>query len=239
MSKNICITGASSDIGLSIVEKLIETADFLLLQGNRNSEKLKTLKQNNPEKISILNCDFSDNVQLNEFLVKLKNTDILINVAAFTKADLLVNLSDDDIQKMLQVNIFALTKLCQAVIPMMLVKRNGIIVNISSIAASKGNRGQSVYAGTKGFMESFSKSLAAEYGSKGIRVNCVAPGAIDAGSIKELIAMASDEVKKNIASNRFGKPEDVANAVNFLCTNEANFINGQVIHVDGGFMKGI
>jgi 3-oxoacyl-[acyl-carrier protein] reductase len=140
---------------------------------------------------------------------------------------------------MINVNIIALIKICKSVIPAMIVKRKGCIVNISSIAATRGNKGQTVYAGTKGFVESFTRSLTAEYGSRGIRVNCVAPGPIDAGSLKELLTYASEEVNKSVVSNRLGKPEDVASVVAFLCSEKANFINGKCIHVDGGFMKGV
>ena len=121
----------------------------------------------------------------------------------------------------------------------MIVKRKGCIINISSIAATRGNKGQTVYAGTKGFVESFTRSLTAEYGARGIRVNCVAPGPIDAGSLKELLSYASEDVNESIVSNRLGEPGDVASIVAFLCSEEADFINGQCLHIDGGFIRGI
>ena len=142
----------------------------------------------------------------------LGDVDILVNAAAFTRTDLLPNLNDNDIVRMINVNIKALIAVCRAVLPAMMVKRKGVIVNISSVAALRGNRGQSVYAGTKGFMESYTKSLAAEYGGRGIRINSIAPGAIDAGSLKELLSYAEDVVKKSIASNRLGTPEDVGSS---------------------------
>jgi 3-oxoacyl-[acyl-carrier protein] reductase len=148
-------------------------------------------------------------------------------------------LSDDDIAGMIAVNIQSLVSACRAVIPAMMVKRRGIIVNVSSIAAWRGNRGQTVYGGTKGFVESFTRSLAAEFGGRGIRANCVAPGAIDAGSLKELLSYAEDKVKNSTAVNRLGTPEDVAAAVAFLCGPEASFVNGACIHVDGGFLTGV
>ncbi|MCP4154266.1 MAG: SDR family oxidoreductase, partial [bacterium] len=137
------------------------------------------------------------------------------------------------------VNIDAFTRICAAVIPGMTARRRGCIVNISSAAATRGNRGQTVYAGTKGYMEAFTRSLAAEYGAKGIRVNCVAPGPIAAGSMTELLGYAEEEVKKSILSKNLGTPEDVAYITAFLCSPKAAFINGKTIGVDGGIMRGI
>ena len=234
----IVITGASSEIGLSIAKKFIGNEHELILQCYNNSLNFKGLLEKN-KNIKIVSCDFTNNESLNLFLNELSHVDILINVAAITKTDLLVSLTDEDIKNMMQVNVFAPTLICRAVMPYMTSKRNGIIVNISSIAATKGNRGQTVYGGTKGFMESFTRSLAAEYGAKGIRANCVAPGAIEAGSLKSLINVASDEIKKNVALNRFGTVENISDAVFYLCGDNASFINGQVIHVDGGFMRGV
>ncbi len=235
----ILITGASSEIGKAIAAKFSDEKYELILQCNKNANKLIEWSKQLEINCEIHACDFNDNSQLDYFISKLKSIDILINAAAVTKTDLLVNLTDEDILKMLQVNIFALTKICRAVIPQMLVKRKGIIVNISSVAAQRGNRGQTVYGGTKGYIESFTKAMAAEYGTKGLRANCVAPGAIEAGSLKELLLVAPDEVKKSIALNRLGTPKDVASLVYFLCTDEASFITGQTFNVDGGFQRGI
>jgi 3-oxoacyl-[acyl-carrier protein] reductase len=235
----ILITGASSEIGLAIARKFNQAGNSLILHCFSNKQKLIEQTENFVAETIIATADFSKDTDVNTFISSLKDISIIINAAAYTKTDLLVNLTDDDIQKMLQINVFVPAKICRALIPQMLVTRKGIIVNISSIAASRGNRGQTVYGGTKGFLESFTRSLAAEYGMKGLRSNCVAPGAIDAGSIKELLQMAPDEVKKSIASNKLGTPNDVASLVYFLCSEEAAFVNGQTIHVDGGFQRGV
>jgi len=239
MSRNIVITGASSDIGLAISTKIIRPEDQVILQCFRNPDKCNQLKEKLKDSCNIIISDFSDPESIENFCKQLPEIDILINAAGSTITNLLPNFSDKDILKMLYVNIFALTKICQAVIPAMIVKRKGCIVNISSIAATRGNKGQSVYAGTKGFVESFSRSLTSEYGSRGIRINCVAPGPIDAGSLKELLSYAAEDVNESIISKRLGNPDDVASAVEFLCSEEAEFINGKCIQVDGGFMRGI
>jgi 3-oxoacyl-[acyl-carrier protein] reductase len=239
MSNRIVITGASSLIGQAIAKRLITKGDNVLLHCFKNSSACSHLAEADNHTSEIVTADFSKDEDILRFCKILGDVDILVNAAAYTKTDLLPNLNDIDIERMINVNIKALTAACRAVLPAMMVKRRGIIVNISSVAALRGNRGQSVYAGTKGFVEAFTRSLAAEYGGRGIRINSIAPGAIDAGNLKELLSYAEDAVKKSIASNRLGTPEDVAAAVAFLCSPDASFINGACIAVNGGFMTGI
>ncbi|MBP5210358.1 MAG: SDR family oxidoreductase, partial [Bacteroidales bacterium] len=149
-------------------------------------------------------------------------------------------MEDEDIRKMTDVNILATTLICRAVIPQMCVRRDGIIVNISSVTAKKVFRGQSVYGGTKAYIESFTKGLAAEYGKKGLRFNCVAPGSIESGSLKQLIINTGSDVLKDVnADAKFGSPDDVAAAVAFLCSDDSKYINGTVLSVDGGYWLGL
>lgn len=235
----IVITGASSDIGIATIKKIITHKDSAILQCSSNLKKLEDMQNHLSEDIKIEQVDFTNDTEVNSFCEKIAETDILINIAGYTKADLLVNLSDEDIQKMISVNIFSFSKICRAVLPYMVANKKGCIVNISSVAASRGNRGQNVYAGTKGYVESFTRSLAAEYGKRGIRVNCVAPGPIESGNLLKLLTYAEKEVKESTVSNRLGKPEDVANAVSYLCSESASYINGKIIQVDGGFCTGV
>lgn len=237
--RKIVITGASSQIGTAIAEKVIAEDDQVILQYYRNRTPCMPLKERIGEKCILVSANFSDRAALEEFCTRLGEVDAVINAAAITGTGLLPALSDTDIVRMLEVNIMATVMICRAVIPAMVNKRAGCIVNVSSVAATRANRGQSVYAGTKGFIESFTRAMAAEYGSRGIRINCVAPGPIEAGSLRELLSLAPEEVKQSIASNRLGTPADVATAVAFLCDPGAGFINGQTLHVDGGFMKGV
>ncbi len=236
---NIVITGASSEIGLAICRKFDSEENHLQLHCFSNKQKLEKQTADFKASVEIIACDFTDQDALVIFLAQLKNVSILINAAAVTKTNLLTSISDKDIQQMMQVNIYAAIKICQAVILNMLIKRKGVILNISSVAASKGNKGQTIYGGTKGFIESFSRSLAAETAVKGIRVNCIAPGVIEAGSMMDLLHNAPEEVKRSISLNKLGKPEDVANLVHFICSDKAGFITGQTFHVDGGFQQGI
>jgi 3-oxoacyl-[acyl-carrier protein] reductase len=233
------ITGASSEIGLAICEKVICEDDNVILQCCKHQQKCVPIKEKLGDACQLLSVDFTNPQETDDFCKALDQVDILINVAAVTITDLLANLTDKNIDDMLNVNILALIKICRAVIRRMVVKRKGIIINISSIAAQRGNRGQTVYAGTKGFVESFTRSLAAEYGKRNIRIVCVAPGPIEAGSLNQLLGYAADEVKNSLVSPRLGTPDDVAAAVAFLCSEEASFINGVCLAVNGGFCQGL
>jgi 3-oxoacyl-[acyl-carrier protein] reductase len=237
--RKILITGASSQIGVAIGEKLVADGDQVILQYFRNRTPCSPLKERFGDKCDLVSVNFADRIALEGFCRSLSEVDTVINAAATTVTGLLPTLAEADIQRMLEVNVLATIMICRAVIPAMVNKRAGCIVNITSVAATRANRGQSVYAGTKGFIESFSRAMTAEYGSRGIRINCVAPGPIEAGSLRELLSLAPEEVKQSIAGNRLGTPCDVATAVAFLCDSKASFINGQTIHVDGGFMKGV
>jgi 3-oxoacyl-[acyl-carrier protein] reductase len=237
--RKILITGASSQIGAAIAGKVVVEGDHVILQYFRNRALCLPLKERFGENCNLVSVDFSDKAALDVFCKNLGEVDTVINAAATTVTGLLPTLRNADIQRMLEVNIIATIMICRAVIPAMVNRRAGCIVNISSVAATRANRGQSVYAGTKGFIESFTRALTAEYGSRGIRINCVAPGPIEAGSLRDLLSLAPEEVKQSIAGNRLGTPGDVATAVAFLCDPGASFINGQTLHVDGGFMKGV
>jgi 3-oxoacyl-[acyl-carrier protein] reductase len=239
MSRSIVVTGASSEIGLAICEALLRETDRAIVQCYAHQERCRPFQEKFGAACRIAPADFAHEGELEAFCKQLDEVDILVNAAAVTETDLLVNLSDDQITRMIRVNILAAIKICQAVLPAMVARRSGVIVNLSSVAARRGNRGQSVYAGTKGFLESFTRSLAAEYGKRNIRVNCVAPGPIQAGSLKTLLKYAPDEAAQSIVAPTLGHPQDVGAAVAFLCSPEARFINGVCLPVDGGFCRGV
>lgn len=237
MKRKIAITGASSEIGLAIAKKLAATGDEVLLHYCRRPGSCEELARTLGGRA--VKADFTNPAELASFCALLDETDVLVNAAAVTRTGLLPDMTSEDISAMLSVNIQALTQTCAAVLPAMCVKRAGVIVNISSVSAGRANRGQSVYAGTKGYMESFTRALAAEYSPRGVRANCVAPGAIEAGSLKDLLASAGKEVKEAVALGRLGTPEDVAGTVAFLCGPGGAFITGQTLRVDGGFRQGV
>ncbi len=239
MSRNVVVTGASCAIGEAVCRKVVRPGDRALLHCFRNEDACRRLAGSLGADCTVVAADFGDPAALGSFCGLLGETQVLVHCAAVTRTGLLAQLEDDDLHAMVSVNIQALVRLCRAVVPGMVARRGGCIVNVSSVTAARGTPGQAVYAGTKGFMESFTRSLAAEYGARGIRANCVAPGAIDAGSLRALLAAAPDEVRGSIALKRLGTPGDVAAAVAFLCSEEAAFISGRTLAVDGGFARGV
>lgn len=232
----IVITGASSEIGWAIARELSTMGKPMLLHGTREHDL--PLDELSTEAEYVV-ADFASPAGLDYFIAQLDDVDILVNAAACTITNLLPQIEDESIDKMIAVNIGALAKICKAVIPPMCAKRSGIIINITSVVASRVYRGQSIYAGTKAFAEAMSKGVAAEFGQRGVRCNCVAPGSIYSGSLKLLAHLAKDQVKESNAMAAMGEPKDVAAAVAFLCREDNKFINGTVLHVDGGHWMGL
>ena len=230
----IVITGASSEIGLAIARRLTALGKPMLLQCRRHADRLAGLDA------EVVCADFSVREDIERFAAGLQDVEILVNAAADTQTALLPQLDTAEIERMFSVNMFATTLLCRAVIPQMCLKRHGVIVNLSSVTAGRVFRGQSVYGGTKAYIETFSRGVATEYAKKGVRCNCVAPGSIESGSLQKLIINTGSDVLKDVnASAKFGTPEDVAAAVAFLCSEESRYINGTVLHVDGGYWLGL
>jgi 3-oxoacyl-[acyl-carrier protein] reductase len=231
----IVITGASSEIGLAITDKLSSLGKPMLLQCFRNKEALAPWEG----KEKIISTDLSDENDLNEFLKELEDTEILVYAAARTDAGLIPHIEPTSMEASIKVNIVAYTRICQAIIPRMCLKRRGIIIGISSVAASRVYKGQGIYSGTKAYMEAFTKAIAAEYSKKGIRSNCVAPGSIEAGAMKRLPFFDKKDLIQINTSGMTGTPSDVAEAVSFLCSEKSSFINGTVLKVDGGHWLGV
>ena len=161
--------------------------------------------------------------------------DVLVNNSGVIRDNLLPMLEDADILDVLATNVNGLFNLTRAVLPTMISARAGKIINISSVAADKGGRGQTNYAASKGAVNSFTRALAVEVAPRGITVNAVAPGVIATEMSDRVVERAGDEVLKRILLRRLGLPEDVAHAVMFLASRYADYITGEILHVDGGF----
>lgn len=237
--RKLVVTGASSEIGLAVCRALYREGDRLIAHYRSNGEGVARWAADAGGFVEAVRADFADQKDLTEFCGRIAETEVLINAAGVTKTGLLPEMTDADVRVMLEVNAVALVSLCRAVLPGMVARRSGCIVNISSSAARRGNPGQSVYAASKGFVEAFTRSLASEYGRRGIRINCVSPGPIEAGSMKDLLAYAGDEVKGSVALGRLGKPAEVGAAVAFLCGDGASYISGACLSVDGGQLRGV
>ncbi len=161
--------------------------------------------------------------------------DVLVNNAGVVRDNLLALLDDADIRTVLDTNIGGVFNVTRAVVPHMISKRSGRIVNLSSVAGEKGGRGQSNYAASKGAINAFTRAMAVELASRKITVNCVAPGVIETEMSQQVRDLAGDEVKARILLRRYGQAQDVAHAVWFLASRFADYITGEVLHVDGGF----
>jgi len=161
--------------------------------------------------------------------------DVLVNNAGIVRDNLLGMLDDDDIRAVLDTNVGGVFNLTRAVSRHMISKRSGRIVNLSSVAAEKGGRGQSNYAASKGAIEAFTRAMAVELASRKITVNCVAPGVIETEMSQQVRDLADDQIKARILLRRYGQAQDVAHAVWFLASRLADYITGEVVHVDGGF----
>lgn len=166
---------------------------------------------------------------------RCERIDVLVNNAGVIRDNLLAALSAEDVQTVLDTNVAGAFNILRGVVPYMMSQRAGRIINISSVSGEKGGRGQTNYAASKGAINALTRSLAAELAPRRITVNAVAPGVIETEMSQQVRERAEDEVKSRIAMRRFGSAQEVAYAVWFLASRFADYITGQVIHVDGGF----
>lgn len=161
--------------------------------------------------------------------------DVLVNNSGVIRDNLLPLLEDVDLETVLDTNVAGVFNVTRAVVPHMISRRAGRIINVSSVSAEKGGRGQTNYAASKGAINALTKALAVELAPRRITVNAVAPGVIETDMSREILERATDEVKSRILLRRFGMPIEVAYAIMFLASRYADYITGQVLHVDGGF----
>lgn len=235
------VTGGSRGIGRVIAEKLAsEGYDVAICFAGNEAAALETVSACEKEGVRTLakKADVSKAAEVKEFLSEVKKElgapEVLINNAGITRDGLLIGMKEEDLDAVLDTNLKGAMLLTKEVLRDMLRAKKGSIVNISSIVGIRGNAGQSAYAASKAGLIGFTKSAAREYGAKGIRVNAVAPGFIETEMTASLPEEVKQEYLKNIPVSRFGKPEDIAEAVAFLASERASYINGQVLSVDGG-----
>ena len=240
-NKNIIITGASGGIGNSIVEKLYDNGANILATGTR-LEKLEELKKkfNN---IKILKFDISQHEKIEEFINNATDAlggslDCIINNAGITKDNLTIRMSLEEWTKVININLTSTFLMCKYSIKKMLKNKSGKIINITSVVGHTGNVGQANYTASKAGIVAMSKSLAIEYAKKKINVNCISPGFISTPMTDQIDEKYKEAIISKIPSNRLGKPEDIANAVTFLASDQADYINGETLHVNGGMYLG-
>jgi len=238
----VIITGGSRGIGRAIAFRFAEEKPKLVLlhydpDDSAARETLDRLAergvQGEAHRIDVSSRGDVDRL-FKEVLARFGRVDVLVNNAGITKDGLLMRMSEDEWDLVLRVNLKGVFNCSQAVIRSMIKERSGRIVNISSVAGQMGNAGQTNYAASKAGIMGFTKSLAREVGSRGITVNAVAPGYINTEMTSSLPDKLKEAFVQQIPLARVGEPEDVAEAVHWLCSEGARYVTGQVIHVNGG-----
>jgi 3-oxoacyl-[acyl-carrier protein] reductase len=235
--KKIIVTGASGGIGNSIVKKLSDHGASILATGTK-IEKLEELKSKY-KNISIIKFDISQSDKIEEFIENATtelggNLDCIVNNAGSTQDNLAIRMSLDEWKKVIDLNLTATFLLSKFAIKKMLKNRSGKIVNITSVVGHTGNLGQANYTASKAGIVAMSKSLAIEYAKKNLNINCVSPGFIKTAMTDKIDEKFKEIIISKIPSARLGEPDDVANAVLFLVSDQSNYINGETIHVNGG-----
>jgi len=236
-NKNIIVTGASGGIGNSIVKKLNQAGANILASGTR-IEKLEELKKNF-ENIKILKFDISQSDKIVEFIENATNElggslDGIVNNAGITQDNLAIRMSLEEWQKVININLTSTFLMSKFAIKKMLKNKSGKIVNITSVVGHTGNLGQANYTASKAAIVAMSKSLAIEYAKKNININCISPGFIKTAMTDNIDEKFREVIVSKIPSARLGEPDDIANAVLFLSSDQSDYINGETIHVNGG-----
>ena len=236
-NKNIIVTGASGGIGNSIVKRLHECGANILASGTK-LEKLEELKSKY-ENIKVLKFDISATNQIEEFIENASkelggSLDCIINNAGITQDNLAIRMSLEEWKKVIDINLTSTFLLSKYSIKKMLKNKSGKIVNITSVVGHTGNLGQANYTASKAGIIAMSKSLAIEYAKKNININCISPGFIKTAMTDKLDDKFKEAIISKIPSSRLGEPEDVANAVIFLASDQSDYISGETLHVNGG-----
>ena len=232
--KTALVTGASRGIGNAIALELKQKGYSVI--GTATSQSgVDSLRENDIEGY-ILDLNSKDSIDQFWGLLEENNKSIsvLINNAGITRDNIVLRMSDEEWSDIMNVHLYGTFQLCKRSLKMMLKNKWGRIINISSASASIGNRGQSNYAAAKAGVEAFTKSLAKEVGKRDITINSVAPGFISTDMTEQNEGVNSDYLVKEIPLGRFGEPNEVASLVGFLCSEDASYITGQTVHINGG-----
>tara|TARA_B100000686_G_scaffold336946_1_gene407447 strand:- start:1069 stop:1782 length:714 start_codon:yes stop_codon:yes gene_type:complete len=228
------VTGASRGIGQAIALQLKEDGYRVLGTATTSSGK-KNLQDQGIEGLELdLNSSNSKEKFWQDIESKEANISVLVNNAGITRDNIVLRMSDDEWQDIMNVNLNGTFYLTKKVLKMMLKLKWGRVINITSTSASIGNRGQSNYSAAKAGVEAFTKSLAREVGKRNITINSIAPGFISTDMTEQNDKVNQEDLINEIPLGRFGKPEEIAHLASFLCSEEASYITGQIIHINGG-----
>ncbi len=235
--KTALITGAAGGIG-AVVARTLHACGATVALTDMTAEPLKKLATELKERVHYFECNLSDGEAVKKMAKEAETTmgsiDILVNNAGLTRDGLFMRMKDEDWQLVLDVNLTAGFRLSKAVLRGMMKRRTGRIINIASIVGVTGNAGQANYSASKAGMIGMTKCLAAEVASRGITANCVAPGFIRTAMTDILPEEQKRALSVNIPMGKLGTPEDIAAAITFLASDEAAYVTGQTLHVNGG-----
>lgn len=231
------VTGASGGIGAAITQALHQQGAIVGISGTRQ-EALETLAKTLKERIHVLPARLDTHDGPGQLIqsaeAALGGVDILVSNAGLTRDGLMMRMKDEDWDQVIQVNLTAAFKLCREVIKSMMKQRSGRIIHISSIVGVMGNAGQTNYVASKAGLIGMSKALALEVASRGITVNCIAPGFIDTPMTVGLQEAHKEKLLSAIPLGRMGTPEDIATGVVYLASTEGSYVTGQTLHINGG-----
>ena len=233
-NKVALITGASGAIGKDIASTLNKSGASVILCGTK-IDVLEDIANDLSGKVEIITENIKNFEKFEKSLLEKKlNVDILVNNAGITKDNLLIRMKAEDIDSVIDINLLSLIKISKCVLKNMMKQKFGRIISISSVVGFTGNPGQVNYCASKSGITGFTKSLALEVASRGITVNAIAPGYITSAMTDKISDPQRDSIISNIPVGRIGKPSDISNAVLFLAREEASYITGNTIHVNGG-----
>jgi len=243
--KTALITGVSGGIGKATARKFIDNGYFVIGQYNSNQNSiddfyLELEKQNKSQYFFAIKANFAKSEQvenmMNTIEKSFKHLDVLVNNAGLSLTKLITETTEKEWDKIFSVNLKSAYQITNRALKGMIDKKKGKIVNVSSMWGISGSSMEVAYSSAKAGLIGYTKALAKEVGLSGINVNCVCPGVIDTPMNARLSSDELNELKMQTPLNRIGKPFDVANLIYFLCSEEADFITGQVVSVDGGFI---
>ena len=239
------VTGGSRGIGRAVVEQMAaEGADvvFLYRSNQASAEELADRIAGQGQKARAIQADVRDAARaqqiVDEIVERAGRIDVLVNSAGIVMDGLLGAMMPDQWRDVIETNLFGAYHYCRAVAQQMLYQRGGSVVNLSSTAAEFASRGQVNYAASKGGIDALTRAMAKEFAPRKVRINAVAPGMIETDMSKAVRGLAGDRIKDIIPMKRIGTPEEVARVITFLASDEASYITGQVIRVDGGISLG-
>ena len=235
--KKVLITGATGGIGSAMAKRMAKQGADLVLSGTKK-DSLETLSNEIGDNCYSFAADLAKKEEIKNLVIwaieKMGSIDILVNNAGITRDNLSIRMSDEDWDDVINVNLTASFLLSRDCLKVMLKKRWGRIINITSVVGVMGNAGQSNYAASKAGMICMTKSIASEVSSRGITVNCISPGYVVTAMTDKISDAAKENILQNTPVGRFGKAEEIADWAIYLASNEADYITGQNINVNGG-----